>query len=322
MLRKLFCGALFASVVLPGMPALAQAPAYPSKPIRIVVPFGPGSATDNIARMAAEKAGKSLGTTFVIDNKPGANGLIAAREVVGAPKDGYTIIVSSNSAHAANAYLYKNLGYDPVKDFTPVAGLTINPHVLVVRADLPVRNMAELIAYGKANPGKLNLGNGNTGSLANASLVKTMGGFTATDVAYKSPPAAVTDLLGGRIDFLSTDYFIVNEHIKSGQLRALAVTSKTRLRPLPDVPTVAETLPGYELNGWVAAFAPAGTPPDVVAKLNKAFTDFVNSPEFQQYMDQQGMQGFASTPAELGAFQKAQVALWAEVLQKAGVQPE
>ncbi len=322
MLRKLFCGALFASVVLPGMPALAQAPAYPSKPIRIVVPFGPGSATDNISRMAAEKAGKSLGTTFVIDNKPGANGLIAAREVVGAPKDGYTIIVSSNSAHAANAYLYKNLGYDPVKDFTPVAGLTINPHVLVVRADLPVRNMAELIAYGKANPGKLNLGNGNTGSLANASLVKTMGGFTATDVAYKSPPAAVTDLLGGRIDFLSTDYFIVNEHIKSGRLRALAVTSKTRLRPLPDVPTVAETLPGYELNGWVAAFAPAGTPPDVVAKLNKAFTDFVNSPEFQQYMDQQGMQGFASTPAELGAFQKAQVALWAEVLQKAGVQPE
>src|SRR5206468_3532656 len=160
------------------------------------------------------------------------------------------------------------------------------------RADLPVRNMKELIQYGKDNPGKLNMGNGNTGSLANASLIRAMGGFTATDVAYKSAPAAVTDLLGGRIDFLSTDYFIVSEHIKAGKLRAIGVTSSTRLRPLPDVAPVADTLPGYELNGWVAAFAPAGTPPEIVAKLNKAFVDFVNSPEFQQYMDQQGMQGF------------------------------
>jgi len=314
--------AALAGLCLLALPALAQDSAYPSKPIRIVVPFGPGSATDNISRMLAEKASKSLGTTFVIDNKPGANGLIAAREVVSAPKDGYTIIVSSNSAHAANKYLYKNLGYDPVTDFTPISGLTINPHVFVVRADLPVHNMKELIQYGKDNPGKLNFGNGNTGSLANASLVKAMGGFTAADIAYKSPPAAVTDLLGGRIDFLSTDYFIVNDHIKVGKLRAIAVTSKTRLRPLPDVPTVAETLPGYELNGWVAAFAPAGTPPDIVAKLNKAFVDFVNSPEFQKYMDQQGMQGFATTPAELGAFQKQQVTLWADVLKKAGVEPE
>jgi tripartite-type tricarboxylate transporter receptor subunit TctC len=132
----------------------------------------------------------------------------------------------------------------------------------------------------------------------------------------------VTDLLGGRIDFLSTDYFIVNDHIKVGKLRAIAVTSKTRLRPLPDVASVGETIPGYELNGWVAAFAPAGTPPEIVAKLNQAFTEFVNSPEFQQYVDKQGMQGFATTPAELGAFQRGQVTKWAEVLQKAGVERE
>jgi tripartite-type tricarboxylate transporter receptor subunit TctC len=303
-------------------PALCTAQAYPSKPIRIVVPFGPGSATDNISRMLAEKAGKSLGTTFVIDNKPGANGLIAAREVVSAPQDGYTIIVSSNSAHAANLYLYKDLGYDPVKDFTPITGLTTNPHVIVVRSDLPIHDMKELIAWGKANPGKLNMGNGNTGSLANASLIRTMGGFTGVDVAYKSPPAAVTDLLGGRIDFLSTDYFIVNDHIKVGKLRAIGVTSKKRLPALPDVPAIAETIPGYELNGWVAAFAPAGTPPDVIAKLNKAFTDFVNTPEFQKYTDQQGMLGFATTPEELGAFQREQVGKWADVLQRAGVPRE
>ena len=202
------------------MSLAAFAQTYPSKPIRIVVPFGPGSATDTIARMLGERAGKILGTTFVVDNRPGANGLIAAREVVSAPKDGYTIMVSSNSAHAANQYLYKDLGYDPVKDFAPITGLTMNPHVLVVRSSLPVQNMKEFIQYGKDNPGKLNFGAGNTGSLANASLVKSMAGFTATEISYKSPPAAVVDLLGGRIDFLSVDYFIVNEHIKTGALRA------------------------------------------------------------------------------------------------------
>ena len=316
-------GALAALTVVAALvPMLAAAQPYPSKSIRIVVPFGPGSATDTIARMLAEKAGKTLGTTLVVDNRPGANGLIAAREVVTAPKDGYTIIVSSNSAHAANAYLYKNLGYDPVKDFTPITGLTVNPHVLVVRADLPVHNMRELIQYGKEHPGKLNMGNGNTGSLANASLVRTTGGFTGTDIAYKSAPAAVTDLLGGRIDFLSTDYFIVNGHIKEGKLRPIGVTSKTRLRPLPDVAPVGETIPGYELNGWVAAFAPAGTPPDIVAKLNKAFVEFVNSPEFQRYCDEQGMQPFPTAPEELAAFQREQVKKWADVLQKAGVERE
>jgi len=312
---------LFALAAAMPLGATAQQP-YPSKPIRIVVPFGPGSATDTIARMIGEKAGKALGTSFVIDNRPGANGLLAAREVVNAPKDGYTIMVSSNSAHAANKYLYKDLGYDPVKDFAPITGLTTNPHVFVVRSSLPVKNMKELIQYGKDNPGKLNMGSGNTGSLANASLMRTMAGFTAVDVQYKSPPPAVLDLIAGRIDFLSVDYFIVNEHIKAGSLRPLAVTSKARLQALPDVPTVAETIPGYELNGWVAAFAPAGTPPDVVAKLNKAFGDVINSPEFQDYMLKQGMQGFVTTPEELGAFQREQVVKWADVLKKAGVEPE
>jgi len=313
---------LLTAVLASALPAAVFAQGYPSKPIRIVVPFGPGSATDTIARKLIDRAGASLGTTFIIDNKPGANGLLAAREVVKSAPDGYTIIVSSNSAHAANAYLYKDLGYDPVKDFTPITGLTTNPHVFVVRSSLPVQNLKELIQYGKDNPGKLNFGAGNTGSLANASLVKSMAGFTATEVSYKSPPAAVIDLLGGRIDFLSVDYFIVNEHIRAGNLRALAVTSKTRLKALPNVPTVAETLPGYELNGWVAAFAPAGTPPEIVAKLNKAFVEVIKSPEFEQYMLEQGMQGFATTPAELGAFQRDAVTKWADVLKKAGVERE
>lgn len=301
---------------------VAMGQAFPSKPIRIVVPFGPGSATDTITRLLIDKAGKSLGTTFIVDNKPGANGLIAAREVVGSPKDGYTIMISSNSAHAANQYLYKNLGYDPVKDFSPITGLTTNPHVFVVRASLPAQNLKDLIQYGKDNPGKLNFGAGNTGGLANASLVKSLAGFTAAEISYKSPPAAVVDLLGGRIDFIAVDYFIVNDQIRAGALRALAVTSKTRLKALPNVPTVAETLPGYELNGWVAAFAPAGTPGDAIAKLNKAFAEVIRSPEFETYMERQGMQGFVTTPEELGAFQREQVSKWADVLMKAGVQRE
>ena len=314
-------GALFAiSAVL--FPSVGHTQAYPSKPIRIVVPFGPGSATDAIARMLLDRAGKTLGTTLIVDNKPGANGLIAAREVVGASKDGYTIIVSSNSAHAANQYLYKNLGYDPVRDFAPITGLTTNPHVLVVRSTLAVQSLQDLIRYGKENPGKLNFGTGNTGSLANASLLKSLAGFSAAEVSYKSPPAAVVDMLGGVIDFLSVDYFIVNEHIRAGNLRALAVTSKSRLKALPNVPTVAETIPGYELNGWVAAFAPAGTPADAIQKLNKAFAEVVRSPEFERYMEQQGMQGFATTPEELGVFQREQVAKWADVLQRAGVARE
>jgi tripartite-type tricarboxylate transporter receptor subunit TctC len=194
--------------------------------------------------------------------------------------------------------------------------------VLVVRATLPVQNMKELIAYGKANPGKLNFGAGNTGSLANASLVKSLAGFTATEVSYKSPPAALVDLLGGSIDFLSIDYFIVNDHIRTGSVRPLAVTSRARLKALPNVPTVAETLPGYELNGWVAAFAPAGTPAEPIAKLNKAFAAVILAPAFQTYMERQGMQGFVTTPAELGVFQKEQVEKWADVLKKAGVARE
>jgi len=295
---------------------------YPVKPIRIVVPFGPGSATDTISRLLIEKAGQSIGATFIVDNKPGANGLLAAREVVAATKDGYTIIISSNSAHAANQYLYKNLGYDPVKDFAPITGLTLNPHVFVVRSSLPVKSMKELVQYGINNPGKLNFGAGNTGSLANASLIKSLGKFEATEISYKSPPPAVLDMIAGRIDFLSVDYFIVNDHIRTGSLRALAVTSKSRLKALPNVPTVSETFPGYELNGWVAAFAPAGTPTAIIEKLNKAFAGAVNSPEFEDYMEKQGMQSFVTTPSELGQFQREQVILWAEVLKKAGVERE
>jgi tripartite-type tricarboxylate transporter receptor subunit TctC len=307
------------AAALAALPGAAMAQAYPSKPIRLVIPFGPGSATDMIGRYVTDRAGKILGVSFIVDNRPGANGMIAARELLKSPTDGYTIMMSSNSAHAANVYLYKDLNYDPVKDFAPITGMTLNPHVMVIRSGIPAQNLKELIAHGKANPGKLNFGSGNTGGLANASLFMSTAGFTAQEVTYKSPPAAVIDLLGGRIDFMSVDYFIVADHFKAGTLRPLGVTSKTRLKALPDVPPIADTLPGYELNGWTASFAAAGTPPDVIARLNKAFTSVLATPEVDDYFERQGMQTFATTPEALGAFVKEQVGKWAEVLSKAGV---
>ena len=312
-------GRLLAFSLMAAAAPAVLAQQYPSKPIRMVIPFGPGAATDMIGRYVTDRAGKMLGTTFIVDNRPGANGMLAARELLKSPADGYTIMMSSNSAHAANVYLYKDLNYDPVKDFAPITGMTLNPHVMVIRAGIPAQNLKEFIAHAKANPGKLNFGSGNTGGLANASLFMSTAGFTAAEVQYKSPPAAVVDLLGGRIDFMSVDYFIVADHFRSGALRPLGVTSKTRLKALPNVPPIAETLPGYELNGWTASFAATGTPPEVIARLNKAFTTVLTTPEVDDYFERQGMQTFATTPEALGAFVKEQVGKWADVLSKAGV---
>ncbi len=300
--------------------ASAFGQAFPAKPIRVMVPFGPGAPSDAVIRYLADRVTKATGAVFVIDNRVGANGMLAARETAKAAPDGYTMMISSNSAHAANVYLYKDLGYDPVKDFAPITGVTQNPHVLVIRSSLPAQNLKEFMEYGKANPGKLNFGAGNTGAIGNAALLMSVGGFTAVSVSYKSPPQAVLDLAAGRVDFTTIDYFVVAEFIKSGQLRPLGVTSTTRIKALPNVAPIADTYPGYELLGWLATFAPAGTPPNIVAQLNKMFTDVLRTPEAEEHFERQGMHIFASTPAVLGAFVQEQIVKWRDVLTKAGVE--
>jgi tripartite-type tricarboxylate transporter receptor subunit TctC len=300
----------------------AHAQSYPAKPIRVLVAFGPGAPSDLVMRYVAERAAKPLGTTFIIENKVGANGMLAARETAKAAPDGYTIMITSNSAHAANMYLYKEPGYDAVRDFSPITGLTKNPHVMVIRSSLPAQNLNEFIAYGKANPGKLNFGAGNTGAIANAALLTSTVGIVSTAVAYKTPTQAVLDLVGGRIDFTSIDYFVVAEYIRNGTLRALGVTSTTRLKALPSVAPMADTIPGYELLGWLALFAPAGTPAPVIERLNKVVGDVLRSPESEEYFEKQGMQLNPTTPAALGEFQKQQIVQWAELLKKAGVEQQ
>jgi tripartite-type tricarboxylate transporter receptor subunit TctC len=311
--------ALFAAA-LTAVSTGALAQGSPSKPIRVLVPFGPGAPSDAVIRYVADRATKTTGTTFIIDNRVGANGMLAAREAAKSPPDGSTIMISSNSAHAANLYLYKDLGYHPVKDFTPVAGLTKNPHVLVIRSSLPAQNLKEFVEYAKANPGKLNFGAGNTGAIGNAALLMSTTGFTAVSVSYKSPPNAVLDLAAGRIDFTSIDYFVVAEFIKAGSLRPLGVTSTTRLKALPNVAPISDTYPGYELLGWLAMFAPAGTPPETVARLNKMFNDAITAPEAEEHFERQGMQIYPTSPAALGTFVEEQIVKWADVLQKAGIE--
>ncbi|MSQ18364.1 MAG: tripartite tricarboxylate transporter substrate binding protein [Betaproteobacteria bacterium] len=311
---------LFAAFALAIPMQSAYAQAYPAKPIRVMVPFGPGAPSDAVIRYLADRVTKATGTVFIIDNRVGANGMLAARETAKAAPDGYTMMISSNSAHAANVYLYKDLGYDPVKDFAPITGVTKNPHVLVIRSSLPAQNLKEFMEYGRANPGKLNFGAGNTGAIGNAALLMGIGGFTAVSVSYKSPPQAVLDLAAGRVDFTTIDYFVVAEFIRSGQLRPLGVTSTTRIKALPNVAPISDSYPGYELLGWLATFAPAGTPPNIVAQLNKMLTDVLRTPESEEYFERQGMQIFASTPAVLGTFVQEQIVKWREVLSKAGVE--
>jgi len=302
------------------LPAAAQAQAYPNKPIRVLVPFGPGAPSDAVIRWLSDRVTRATGVQFVIDNRVGANGMLAAREAAKSAPDGYTMMISSNSAHAANMYLYKDPGYHPVRDFAPITGVTKNPHVIVVRSSLPVNNVRELVAWGKANPGKLNFGAGNTGTLAIAHSLMGAGGFEAQAVQYKSPPNAITDLVAGRIDFSTIDYFVVSEFIRTGQIRPIGITSASSIKALPQAEPVGATFPGFEILGWLATFAPAGTPPAIVGHLNKLFTDALRTPEAQEHFERQGVHIFASTPAELGEWVAGQVVRWHEMLSKAGVE--
>jgi tripartite-type tricarboxylate transporter receptor subunit TctC len=237
----------------------AQAQSYPARPIRAIVPFPAGSATDGMARLIGAHFTKTFGSGFVVENMTGANGTLAARAAARSAPDGYTIFFSTNSTHSASVYLYDKLGYDPIADFVPVALLSRAPHALVVRADAPYRDVNEFVAYAKANPDKLNFGTGNTGSLAGGAMLNAAAGIKTGAVSYRGTPQAVTDLLGGQIDFVVMDVSQTQAHIKAGKLRALAVTATSRMRILPDVPTMVEAgLPGFELYSWNGVHAPAG----------------------------------------------------------------
>lgn len=302
-------------------PSARAADGYPSRLIKLLVPFPAGSATDVEARFLAEKVGAVFNQKIIVENKPGANGNLGANEAARAAPDGYTLYFATNSTHSANVHLYNKLPFDPVADFVPVARLTRNPLVMVVAKDFPAKNLAEFITYAKANPGKLSYGTGNTGSMAAAQLVKSMAGVDAVRVSYPGTPQAITDLLGGRIEFIITDIAVTREFIQQGSLRALGVTTPVRVASLPNVPTMAEAgLPGYDFAAWSGLFVPKGTPDNVVQTLNKALTQVVTSPEAQTFFADIGLQPNISTSAGLAEYVAQQTELWGRIIKESGLE--
>lgn len=318
--RTVSTGLLAIGAAMLARSALAQG-GYPNRMIRLLVPFPAGSATDVEARFLAEKVGLVLGQKILVDNKPGANANIGAAEVARASGDGYTLYLATNSSHSANVHLYHKMPFDPVADFTPIVRLTRNPLVMVVAKEFPAKDLQEFIAYAKANPGKLSYGTGNTGSMAAAQLVKSMAGIDAVRVSYPGTPQAITDLLGGRIEFVITDVAVTREFISNGSLRALGVTTVQKVSSLPAVPPLAEAgLPGYDFAAWSGLFGPKNVPADIVQKLNEAFLQVMATDEAKAFFKDVGLEPDVSTPEGLAEHVTSQTELWGRIIKESGLE--
>ena len=318
-MRRLI-GCLVATCLWAGVP---HAETYPSRQITIVVPFAAGSGTDSIARIIGQQLSVALKQSVVIENKVGASGVIAATYVARSAPDGYTLLMATNSTHSANPFLFKSLSYDPVKDFTPVARAGSYVFMLVVGKDLPVKTLPELVAYAKANPGKLTYASGNTTGIVAGETLKSRAGIDVLQVPYKSTPPALNDVIGGRVSMMFIDLAPGLEHVRAGTLRALAVTTRERSALLPDLPSLHEAgIPGYDVTSWAGLFAPAGTPPDVVAKLNKEVNAALADPGMHKRLDDLGCGVFAGSPADFGKFIADETEKWAKVNKVANIKAE
>ena len=298
-----------------------QTQAWPSKPIRYVVPFAAGGSTDIMGRTIAEKLSVALGQPVVVENKPGAGGGLGAAEVAKAAPDGYTIMGGTISTHAINASLYKDLPYDPVKDFVAITLIARVPNMLVVNNDVKAKDVAELIKLMKANPGKWNFASAGNGTSQHLSgeLFKGMAGVEMQHIPYKGSPPALTDVMGGSVSMTFDNITTAWPLAKAGKLRALAVTTAKRSPVAPEVPTLAESgLPGYEVGSWQGVFAPAGVPPAIVARLNTEIVKIINMPDVQKKIIELGAEPVGDTAEQFGAFVKTEVVKWGDVVKKSG----
>jgi tripartite-type tricarboxylate transporter receptor subunit TctC len=297
---------------------------YPKLPIKLVVPFAAGSGTDAVARITGQMLGEALKGSVIVDNRAGANGVIAAELVAKAPPDGYTLFMTTNTTHSANPSLMKSLPYDPVKDFSPVSRMGNLPFMLVVNNELPVKNVAELLAWGRANPGKLAYASGNSTGIVCGATLSRMSGVPMLHVPYKSTPPAIADLIGGQVSMMVVDLAAGLATVKAGKMRAIAVTTQERTKLFPELPPLADTpeLKGFDITSWNGVFAPAGTPKDIVVKLNKVLSEMANGTVFRERVAKLGFDAFGSTPQELGAFTVSELAKWKKLIQAAGIQPE
>jgi tripartite-type tricarboxylate transporter receptor subunit TctC len=308
---------------LPATSNLAWAQTYPARPVRLIVQTPAGSAPDIIARVMADWLSERLGQQFVIDNRPGASGNIATEAVIRAPADGYSLLLAM-SANAINTALYENLRFNFALDATPVASIGRIPLALEINPSLPTKTIPEFIAYAKANPGKINVastGNGSPLHVA-AELFKMMGGVNLLHVAYRGEPMALTDLISGQVQVMFGVLPSTLSYIRSGQLRALAVTTTERQEVLPDVPAIDEFLPGYEASGWYGIAAPKDTPPEIVERLNKQVNAGLNDPKTKQRLADLGCLIVGGSPADFGRFTVGEIAKWAKVIRAAGIKAE
>src|SRR3954451_13535971 len=305
-----------------GFAAAAHAQQYPVRPVKLVVPFPAGSATDQVARLAGSQLQEALGQPFVVENKAGAQGAIAAAEVAKAAPDGYTLMVTTNTPQAANVSLFKKLNYDPVKDFTPITRYGTTSFMLMVRSDFPARTLKEFLTHARSQPGKLSAGYGSAGSQVSVAMLKALGKLDIVEVPYKGIPQTVTDTMGGSLQLTFVDLANALAQQKGGKLRGLAVTSAKRSSLAPEVPAMAEELAGYEIIAWFALMAPAKLPEAIVQRLHETNMKALAKPELKDKFALVGTDVAPLAPAELGKFIEAEVAHWAKLVKLAGIQPE
>lgn len=318
--RTFVLAAAAAAVSLAPFAASAQAQ-FPAKPITIIVPFSAGGTTDILARVIGQYMGRDLGQTVVVDNRAGAGGNIGGQAAARAPADGYTLFMGTVGTHAINQSLYRKMPFDPIKDFAPLSRVAMVPNLLVANPSQPFKSVKEMIAFAKANPGKINFGSSGNGSSIHLSgeLFKQMAGVDMQHVPYRGSAPAVSDLLGGQISVMFDNMPSAIPHVKGGKLRALAVTTAKRSPALPDVPTIAEAgVPGYEATSWFGLLAPAGTPAPVVAKLNASILKALADPEVKKKLAEQGAEPHGEKPEQFAAFIESETVKWGKVVKESG----
>ncbi|HWI37151.1 MAG TPA: tripartite tricarboxylate transporter substrate binding protein [Burkholderiales bacterium] len=310
---------LFLCMLVAAAPAWAQ---YPSKPIRVLVPFGAGSSTDIVMRILAQPLGQSLGQAVVVENKPGADGAIAAAEVAKAPADGHTLMLGTNSPMSAGPHLRK-VPYDAIRDFTPISLIGNYTFFVLVHPSVPARTLQELIAYAKANPGRLNYATGNTSAIVMTAMLASQAGMELVHVPYKSEPPAITDLLSGTIQLMISSYATVAPHMREGKLRPLVTTLPNRTSLMPDVPTIVEAgFPKFSVSPWAGMFGPARMPKDVTERLNRELNALIRRAEVREALLKQAFDPKGSTVDEFNAYVKEQYDVWGRAIRDAGIQPE
>jgi tripartite-type tricarboxylate transporter receptor subunit TctC len=305
-----------------GASASAHAQGYPHRPVKLIAPFPAGSAPDQIARIIAPQLQEALGQPFIVENKTGALGTVGAADAARSAPDGYTLLLGSNTTQAAGVALFKKLPYDPLKDFAPVARLVTTSMILVVRADFPAQSLGDFVRYAKAKPGELTAAYGTAGSQVSIAKLKSLGGFTAVDVPYKGSNLAVADVMAGHVAFTFADFAVALGQIKGGKVKGLGVTSSTRTPLAPDIPAIAEALPGFETILWFGVVAPAGTPRDIVNKLYAVLAQTMAKPEVRARFEALGLDAATMNPEQFADYTRDEIVKWSKEARDAGIQAE